>query len=601
MDGKYVFISYKVEEFDQALEVKEHLEANRIPCWMAPMSIPGGSSYAQEIPQAIRGCGVFVLILSEVCQQSKWVPRELDQAINCSKTIMPYILENCQLRSDFSFYLSNVQRYDAFRNPEKVLARMTGDIQELLGIAPVEPEEPKAPEAPEEPKQPEPVPEKKKTGRKAVKKEKKPADRKKKRLLPWILGGALVLLALAVALLIPRKLTLGGVAVERDSYTLRLENVTLTQADVNKLAKFKNLSGIHLNNCTLQAQDLAPMVTENITTLELKACDLTDAQFATVDFSVARHFYNLYVAENPELTDLKGLEACGDTLYGLDISDTGIRSFDWLPAFSKLTEFRADRTGLQDTTVLEAMIYLEKLSLSGNGITSLEGLKNTSKLSEVDLSHNQLADVSILGRSAASLNVLHLEDNALTDLSCLEEASQLAKVYVDENELTDLDWLGGREKLRILSASQNHIQSLSGLKLNNSFCYLNLSDNRIETIDTGDLVFKTDSYLVVDLHNNELTNLQLPEDCTYKQLVLLGNPKLNLLSLKDLDGWDVYFHFPLDANLVTLTSLPFSRLCIVDCPLDRQVEIEEGLSNECLMTEAEVLEEIAEKTADADY
>ena len=60
MDGKYVFISYKVEEYDAAKAVKDHLEENAIPCWMAPMSIKGGMSYAQEIPPAIKNCGVFL-------------------------------------------------------------------------------------------------------------------------------------------------------------------------------------------------------------------------------------------------------------------------------------------------------------------------------------------------------------------------------------------------------------------------------------------------------------------------------------------------------------------------------------------------------------
>ena len=97
---------------------------------------PGRFSYAQEIPQAIRDSGAFVLILSEKAQESKWVPRELDQAINCGKVILPYMLEDCPLRNDFSFYLTNVQRYDAFRDPEGTLARMAEDICKMFGIVP---------------------------------------------------------------------------------------------------------------------------------------------------------------------------------------------------------------------------------------------------------------------------------------------------------------------------------------------------------------------------------------------------------------------------------------------------------------------------------
>ena len=92
-----VFISYKSEEFDDANSVKTILETNGISCWMAPNSIPGGSSYAVAIPQAIRSAKVLVLVMSTKTQDSKWVPKELDQAINAGITIMPFMIENVPL------------------------------------------------------------------------------------------------------------------------------------------------------------------------------------------------------------------------------------------------------------------------------------------------------------------------------------------------------------------------------------------------------------------------------------------------------------------------------------------------------------------------
>lgn len=100
---KQVFISYKSEEYDDANWVKSVLEKNGISCWMAPMSIRGGSNYASEIPQAIKNCSVFVLILSKNAQKSKWVPRELDQAINENKIVMPFDIDDCALQDDFNF------------------------------------------------------------------------------------------------------------------------------------------------------------------------------------------------------------------------------------------------------------------------------------------------------------------------------------------------------------------------------------------------------------------------------------------------------------------------------------------------------------------
>ena len=105
MDNVDVFISYKSEEMEEATWVRSVLESNGISCWMAPSCIPGGSSYASEIPQAIKQAKVFVLVLSSKAQESRWISREVDLAINEGKVVLPFMLENCALRDDFNFYL----------------------------------------------------------------------------------------------------------------------------------------------------------------------------------------------------------------------------------------------------------------------------------------------------------------------------------------------------------------------------------------------------------------------------------------------------------------------------------------------------------------
>ncbi|MBQ3103364.1 MAG: TIR domain-containing protein [Oscillospiraceae bacterium] len=166
MDNKNVFISYKAEEIAEATWVRSVLETNGISCWMAPACIPGGSSYASEIPQAIRGCSVFVLILSQKAQDSKWVSREVDLAINEGKTIPPFMLENCPLKDEFNFYLTNVQRYAAYESKSAAIEKMVREIWAMLHInptamaaeAPAAPAEPAAPAAPVAPAAPATVP-----------------------------------------------------------------------------------------------------------------------------------------------------------------------------------------------------------------------------------------------------------------------------------------------------------------------------------------------------------------------------------------------------------------------------------------------------------
>ena len=138
MANKDVFISYKAEEIEEASWVKSVLESNGISCWMAPLCIPGGSSYAVEIPQAIRQAKVFVLILSSKAQSSQWVSREVDLAINEGKIVLPFMLENCALKDDFNFYLTNVQRYAAYENKLAAAEKMINEIKALVGHSTVE-------------------------------------------------------------------------------------------------------------------------------------------------------------------------------------------------------------------------------------------------------------------------------------------------------------------------------------------------------------------------------------------------------------------------------------------------------------------------------
>ncbi len=136
-----VFISYKAEEYAEASWVKSVLEENRISCWLAPGSIPGGSSYADEIDGAIRECRALVLILSDGAQQSKWIKKELDIALNYGKVILPFMIENVRLQKAFNFYLTDVQRYTAYADKVAAMREMIRRIEDILGRTEAQPAE----------------------------------------------------------------------------------------------------------------------------------------------------------------------------------------------------------------------------------------------------------------------------------------------------------------------------------------------------------------------------------------------------------------------------------------------------------------------------
>ena len=151
---RQVFISYSTKDQLQAEAVRNVIEQNGITCWMAPRDIPGGSNYTKEIPNAIRGCQAFVLMLSQNAQSSPWVLKELDSAVNEGKIILPFQLEDITLTDEFNFLLTGAQRYDAYQKKSEALQLLIARIKAIIGTTPQTQETPQPEEAPQ--KAPEP-------------------------------------------------------------------------------------------------------------------------------------------------------------------------------------------------------------------------------------------------------------------------------------------------------------------------------------------------------------------------------------------------------------------------------------------------------------
>ena len=130
----YVFISYRSTEETFAYETKNILKKNGIESWMAPESIPAGSDYGSEIPPAIKGCFAFVLLLSKQAQDSKWIPKEMDGAINNGKVIIPFQIDDSNLIDSFDFRLSDCQRIKAYQRMSEAYGELVQRLKELIPV-----------------------------------------------------------------------------------------------------------------------------------------------------------------------------------------------------------------------------------------------------------------------------------------------------------------------------------------------------------------------------------------------------------------------------------------------------------------------------------
>ena len=120
-----VFISYRQEDRAAAERVCDVLERSRVDCWIAPRDLPLTDDWPEAIVDGIEQCHTFVLILSQNCQRSRHIARELELADSHALRIVALRIEDVQPPPQLLFFLGNVQWLDAFGDRfDAALARL---------------------------------------------------------------------------------------------------------------------------------------------------------------------------------------------------------------------------------------------------------------------------------------------------------------------------------------------------------------------------------------------------------------------------------------------------------------------------------------------
>lgn len=104
-----IFISYNSRDLSRAQLVKSSLKEQGLSCWMAPDSIPVGSSYLEEIPSALNQASAVALVLTPEAEISNWVYKEIGTAISRSCPVYPIQLCDYDVGQTFRFLLEGCQ------------------------------------------------------------------------------------------------------------------------------------------------------------------------------------------------------------------------------------------------------------------------------------------------------------------------------------------------------------------------------------------------------------------------------------------------------------------------------------------------------------
>jgi hypothetical protein len=140
-----IFVSYSQPDRAAAFELVAQVEAQGMPCWVAPRDVTPAADWAAEIVDAIAAARVMVLLFSATANASAQVRREVERAVHRDVTIVPFRLADVAPSRSLEYFLSSQQWLDAFPPPAAPhYARLCARLRDILELPPSAP----APAAP---------------------------------------------------------------------------------------------------------------------------------------------------------------------------------------------------------------------------------------------------------------------------------------------------------------------------------------------------------------------------------------------------------------------------------------------------------------------
>ncbi|MDB4807990.1 TIR domain-containing protein [Verrucomicrobia bacterium] len=127
-----VFVSYASEDRERILDLVENLRGAGVSVWIDQMGIEGATMWSQEIVEAIDGCKVLILAISQQSTESENVVKELALASERRKKILPVCLESSGIPKSMEYQLAGIQRVEYFaEEKEQGLQAMIRSLAKL--------------------------------------------------------------------------------------------------------------------------------------------------------------------------------------------------------------------------------------------------------------------------------------------------------------------------------------------------------------------------------------------------------------------------------------------------------------------------------------
>lgn len=344
----------------------------------------------------------------------------------------------------------------------------------------------------------------------------------------------------------------------------KLKLLRLSHNAINDLTPLKDLSGLEkLYISHNQIEDVSILNNlKNLKNLDIsvnKVNDISDLKDLTKvenldmrnnkisDISVTKNYKNLnwLMANNNQIKDISSLKSNTELNYlnlennqiedasaitdlsklqSLNLNNNKITKID-VSKLTDLTELSISQNGLESIDSISKLMKLNDVNLSENKLTSVEALKDLKELGMLNLSSNQIKDIAPI-KNLAKLYNLDVHSNPIKDISVAKDLKQLGDVDVSETQITDLTPL-----------KADSVYSIEANKLSTTVSDVKLNGNVVEFDNPFKLIDKVFTKFKEIKTNNTKVKAELTKD---NKIKLTLEDKM---TLKDIEGLKLEYSF----------------------------------------------------------
>lgn len=294
--------------------------------------------------------------------------------------------------------------------------------------------------------------------------------------------------------------------------------------DLHEDQKIKSL---FLYGVNLKTIDVLTPIAEQLDELWIQDCGIKN-------LSSLKHFINL-------------------TRLCLDSNPLALSTYENICYLTNLKELKLEETTIEDTSLFNRLINLEKLYLGFcNHLIEVNGLEELDFLRHIDLRHSKINTIKNIHLNS-NICSMNLKNSGIQKISYLDQYPNLSILELAGNPISKIEGLNTLKNLKRLILSSASIENIQGLEELTNLEVLDLSNNLYSNLDkiTGlDTLIKLKQ---LNLNENRITKVE--------NLDNLINLEYLLLECNNINEFDPIFLYNLQSPcFISLVGNPIKKI-----------------------------------------